>query len=141
MPDEMAGGVCAWLGGSLVGLLSDGWGHIGSGNFSIPGVLGEWERSCGGSGVVLRNEARDVGRCAAGRGAAIFLEAQEGVEGFVEGALVGGVVAEEEGEAFFVYLAVGEAVVLEAEGALGEPIGLRYLLDQQLFGRVGGLVV
>ncbi len=68
--------------------------------------------------------------------AALLLQAEEGVQGLVEGAFVGGAVAEEEGEALFVdcdfvvAAGGGEAFVLEANGALLEPIGLGELVDE-----------
>jgi hypothetical protein len=95
--------------------------------------------------IVSRNEARLIGDLAARANrlltrAAPF-KANECVEGFVEGALVGCVVAEEERETFFVDSVSREAFVLKAEGALGEPPGLRHFVNKHLFGRIGGLVL
>ncbi len=93
--------------------------------------------------VYLRNEAI-FGR--APYLPAILFEPQQRVQGLVKGAFVRGAVAEEEGEAFFVDAAGnisvfgGEAFVLKADGALQEPVGLGELVDEQLFGRVSGLV-
>jgi hypothetical protein len=82
-------------------------------------------RGCGGSGGF----------------AALLLQTQQGGESFVEGAFVGGSVTEEEGQTFFIDTAIGgEAVILEAEGTLAQPVGLGQVVHEQLFGSVGGLV-
>ena len=74
-----------------------------------------------------------------------FLGLYELVVGSVEGAFGGGVVADEEsqggGKAEFVDgERDAEVAVLEADGAEGEPVGLRHGFDEYLFGRGGGLV-
>ena len=84
----------------------------------------EFREGCGG---LLRNEAT-------GAAAMFLLKAAQFVERFIEGALVGGLVAEEEGEPFFIDSSIREAGVLQAEGALFEPVGLGHLADQELFG-------
>jgi hypothetical protein len=59
----------------------------------------------------------------------------------MEGALVGGLVAQKKRQAFGVHAFAREALVLEAKGALGEPLGLDHLFYKDVFGRVGGLVL
>jgi hypothetical protein len=59
----------------------------------------------------------------------------------MEGALVGGLIAQKQGQAFGVYAFAREALVLEAKGALGKPVGLGHLFYKDVFGRVGGLVL
>ena len=87
---------------------------------------------------ILRNELHG-GR----RGlAALLLQTEQGSQSFVEGAFVGGSIAEKEGEALFVDSAVGsEALVLKANGALAQPVGLGQVVHEKLFGGVGGLVL
>ena len=73
--------------------------------------------------------------------AAFLLQAAQLVQGFVEGALVSGLIAEEKGEKFFVDALGREAVVLEPDGTLLKPVGLGHLADQQVFGGIGGLEI
>ena len=54
---------------------------------------------------------------------------------------MGGVVAQKQSQAFLVDAIRREAVVLERERSLHEPVGLGHFADEQFFGRVGGLVV
>ncbi len=49
-------------------------------------------------------------------------------------------IAEKEGELLLIDAIHLEAVVLEAEGALGKPVGLGHLFYKELFGGGGGLV-
>lgn len=61
----------------------------------------------------------------------------------MEGAVVGGLVAKEESELALLIAQrkiVGHSDVLEALGALAEPVMLRHFLDQESFGHGGGLV-
>lgn len=111
----------------------------------ITSFRGRFRVGCGG---VLRNEAEFRERCgglvrneATGGVATLLLKTAQLVERFVEGALVGGLVAEEEGEPLFVNAGRGEAVTLEADGALFEPVGLGELVDEEVFGRAGGLMI
>ena len=93
--------------------------------------------------MFLRNELARRGEF---RLLAIPFQAKKGVQSLVEGAFVRGAVADEQGEALFVdgnfivEAGEGEAVILKAEGALEEPIGLGELVDEDLFGGIGGLV-
>ena len=60
----------------------------------------------------------------------------------MEGSLVGGLVAEVEGEAFVVDRAVGgEALALEEQGAIAQPVMLGETFDQQHFGGAEGEVL
>jgi hypothetical protein len=52
----------------------------------------------------------------------------------MEGPLVSRLIAQEQGEPFLVYAFRRETLVLKADGALREPIGLSDFLDQNLFG-------
>ena len=57
----------------------------------------------------------------------------------MEGALVGGLVAQIEGKTFFVNGAVvGEAVGLQQPGAVAQPVVLGHALDQDHFGAARG---
>lgn len=113
-----------------------------------------------GCGLRLRNEATGVlfqaatvllkartmgrprpGRPGCPRPVRFLLKPHQRGQSFVEGALVGGLVAKKEGESFFVHFCCREALVLEAKGALGEPEGLGHLMNEHFFGRIGGLVV
>lgn len=87
-----------------------------------------------GCDVVLRNEPIS-------ELPAFFLQASEGGESFVKGTVVGGAVAEEESEALLIDAVFGEAIVLEANGALLKPIGLRHLVDQEFLGGASGLMI
>ena len=64
----------------------------------------------------------------------LFLESCECGERLVKSAVVGGLVAEIEGEASHIVL--NESFVLQADGAFGEPVELRHISDKKLFGRV-----
>lgn len=59
----------------------------------------------------------------------------------MEGAFVGGVVAQKQSQAFLVDAGGREALALQTEGALHEPVCLGYFVDEEFFGRVGRLVV
>jgi hypothetical protein len=59
----------------------------------------------------------------------------------MEGAFVGSLVADEESQRFSIHAIFGEAIILEAQGALGEPVRLGHLVDEHLFGGVGGLMI
>ncbi len=59
----------------------------------------------------------------------------------MESAFVGGPVAQEEGQLLAIDLVAGEAGVLEAGGAIHEPVGLGHFVNKELFGGVGGRVV
>ena len=60
----------------------------------------------------------------------------------MESSLVGGLVAQVEGETFFVYGAVvGEAIGLQQPGAVAQPVVLGHALDQNHFGAARGAVL
>ena len=71
----------------------------------------------------------------------LFLQPHQRVQGFVESALVSGLVAEKQREAFLIDTFRVETVVLKAEGALCQPPGLGDLVNQQLFGWISGLML
>ncbi len=105
----------------------------------------ELERGCGfgrrfgwflrnevfGSQATLRNELPE----------AVFLYTKQHVEGAMESALVGGVIAQEDGELLGIDAVGGEAVGLHGHGTLHEPVGLRELANEHFFGWIGGLVL
>ena len=71
----------------------------------------------------------------------IFLHLTQGVERLVKASLVSCLVAQEESELLLVNAVGGEAIVLEADSALGEPVGLGHLFYKEVFGASGGLVL
>ena len=73
----------------------------------------------------------------------LFLEDEERREVFWEGALVGGLVANEHGEVNGYHVALRELQgnPLKAHGALAEPEVLGHLLDEESFGWAAGLVL
>lgn len=83
--------------------------------------------------MFLRNEASLIP-------ALRFLELDKCVQSFIEGALMRGLVAKVEGQLLFVDCGCGEALVLEANGALGEPMGLGHPGDEEFFGGGRGVV-
>ena len=54
---------------------------------------------------------------------------------------MGSLIAQEEGQARLVNSVFGETIILKADSALGKPMRLGHLRDQQGFSLVGGLVI
>ena len=65
--------------------------------------------------------------------AAFGADFYERVQGFVESALMSGLIAQEESEFGDINPRFGEGLVLKADGALREPPGLGHLLHQERF--------
>src|SRR6185437_992039 len=101
-------------------------------------------RRNGGKRSLLRNEP---GWTAALRNelgigfATLCLELYQRVEGFIEGALMGGAIAHKQGKLGHVNAGFRERLVLQMDGALHEPVRLRHFLYKQLFGSSGGRVL
>lgn len=88
--------------------------------------------------MFLRNEA-----CAGGRLGfeAVFLEAKQSVQGFVEGPFVRGGITDKEREALFVHAFGGKALVLKTKCTLQQPMRLHHAIHEQLFRGIGGSMI
>ena len=86
--------------------------------------------------LVLRNESIFLVK-------ALILHGLEGGEGLVEGTVIGGLIAQQDGESGgkFAGGGCGQRFALEMECAVFEPVVLDEVGDEQGFGGVAGLVL
>ena len=128
-----------WISGFLCGFLAErrhggGFQVGGSRSIGLPGGVLRNELVSGASGTTVLRNGRRMHRPYRIGFAAFVLELYQRVQGLVESALMGGLVAQEKGELIGIDVHFGKGIVLIADRALHEPPGLGHMLHQELFG-------